>query len=337
MSAPDVATSAGVRELPDEAPALVVAELGRVALERRPVGKPGSGQVLIHTEYSGVSIGTELQMATGTLPGWDPPIPFVAGYQAVGRIVALGDQSSASELAVGDTVACFARGTHQRYIVAEAAVTHRVTPNERLHTLAVFVQPTVGAIALNKTGLRTGDSILVIGQGLVGQATAQLARLRGAYVIGSDVSSERLALSAAHSVDRAIDAATVPVSEQIVDQFPSGVDVVIDTTGLADQFEEAMKCLRYEGLFVPAANYLGLPFPTDPPYEKQLRAVFPSWPDTRECREGTLRLLTRGVLDLQPLITDFVGWQESANTYNRLFTPERNRLNGVIFDWRDAR
>lgn len=350
MSSSDLAsaTLAG-SELPDDAPALVVTEIGTVALERRPVPKPEPGEVLVRTRYSGVSIGTELWMATGKMGSWEPKspggvfpqghpfMPFVPGYQAVGEVVALGDDSQAAGIAVGEVVACFASGTHQRYVVADVELTHRVELNERLPTMALFVQPGVGANALGKAGVQCGDSVMVVGQGLIGQATAQLARLRGAYVIGTEISRERLKIAAMHCVDRIVDASIAPPSEQIVDQFPDGVDVVIESTGLVSLVDDAMKCVRREGTFVFEGYYPdGLAFDFSVPHRKQIRAVFPNFIGDRDCRESVLRLLTNGMLDLQPLISDLVSWQDAVDTYRRLFTSERDHLNGVVFDWSGA-
>ncbi|WP_129670081.1 zinc-dependent alcohol dehydrogenase [Phytoactinopolyspora endophytica] len=335
MSAPDAMRAVEIGlELPHDSPALVVSAAGRVALESRPVPRPGAGQLLVQTEYSGVSVGTEMWAATGRVE-WTP-MPFVPGYQAVGRVVALGDESPEVGLTVGDLVACFAMGAHQRYVVASTSLTHRIEFNERLPTAALFVQPAVGANALNMADVQAGDSVMVIGQGLIGQTTAQVARLRGAYVVGTEVSPERIEFSRAHCVDRVIDTSTALASEQVAEQFPDGVDVVIESTGVTP-VDDAMRCVRRGGTVVFEGYYPdGVTFDFAIPHEKEVKAVFPSFIGGRNCREGILRLLTNGVLDLHPLISHLVCWRDAADIYNQLFTSERNRFNGVIFDWRGS-
>ncbi|HEU4701101.1 MAG TPA: zinc-binding alcohol dehydrogenase [Conexibacter sp.] len=343
-------------QIPDEGPALVVTAFEQVALETRPVPVPGPGQVLVRTEYSGVSIGTELWAATGRHHAWGAP-PFVPGYQAVGRVVALGEGTGEEsavaaaaaaregerarrvvpELAVGDMVACFALGTHQRYLVAEASLAHRVEENDRLPAVSLFVQPAVGANALNHADVRTGDSVLVVGQGLIGQATAQLARQRGAYVIGSDLSPERIATARAHCVDRVLDVSAAPASEQLADDFPDGVDVVIESTGFAALVDDAMRCVRRGGTFVFEGFYpQGLAFDFDAPHHKEVRAVFPCFIGDRACREGVLRMLSAGTPDLQPLISDLHGWGRAADVYAQLFTERRDHFNAIVFDWKGS-
>src|SRR5215813_8561684 len=125
-----------------EAPALVVAGDGECRLEHREVPTPSAGEVLIEVHFSGVSVGTELWGATGKSDIWGDP-PFVPGYQAVGRVVAVGGDDGFS---VGDHVASFVIGSHQRYALATCEWTHVV--DDRLDRMAFFVQAAVGSNAL---------------------------------------------------------------------------------------------------------------------------------------------------------------------------------------------
>ena len=53
-------------------------------------------------------------------------------------------------------------------------------------------------------------------------------------------------------------------------------------------------------------------------------------------RESVLRQLHRRSLDIEPLVSNFVSWERAPDVYGRLFTPERDHLGGIIFDWRNA-
>jgi 2-desacetyl-2-hydroxyethyl bacteriochlorophyllide A dehydrogenase len=264
-------------------------------------------------------------------------MPYVPGYQAVGQVIALGDSTSGAHVAVGELVACFTMGAHQRYVVADLALTHRVDRTDRSHTAALFVQPAVGANALNLAQVKSGDSVLIVGQGLIGQATAKLARLRGAYVIGTDLSPERLQISQTHCVDRIVDASIAPPSEQIADEFPAGVDIVIESTGFDDLVVEAIKCARKHGTMVFEGQYTGgITIPPSAAHAKYLTAVFPNFLGSPASRASVLRMLTDGTLDLLPLITHLTTWDSAVELYSRLFTAERDHINGIVFDWRTA-
>lgn len=323
-------------QFPDEAPALVVVAPGDCRLERRPVPKLGIGEVLIEVHFSGVSIGTELWGAAGKVDIWGLP-PFVPGYQAVGQVAATSEDDGADGLAVGDYVASFLIGSHQRYALASSEYTHVLGSTDHMHRAALWVPLAVGSNALNMADVRGGDSVLITGQGLIGQATAMLARLRGAYVIGTDISPERLALSAAHCVDWSIDASELAPSTQITERFPEGVDVVIESTGFRALVDDAMRCARPGGRFVFEGYYPeGLAFDFLQPHEKQLTAFFPCFIGEPPAREGVLRLIEEDVVDLEPLISHLAPWHQSAEVYAQLFTEQRDQINGIVFDWRDA-
>lgn len=121
------------------------------------------------------------------------PIPL--GYSCAGRVFAAGAETP--EFRVGDRVACaglgFANHAEIDYVPRNLA-TH--IPDEVSDESAAFVA--IGAIALHGVrlgSLSLGDSVLVLGLGLVGQITAQLARAAGATVFGYDPDREKAALA----------------------------------------------------------------------------------------------------------------------------------------------
>ncbi len=71
-------------------------------------------------------------------------------------------------------------------------------------------------------------------------------------------------------------------------------------------------------------------------HERQINAVFPWFIGTSEVRRTVLDRIVSGELDFDPLITNRVDWTEADDTYRRLFTAERDHLNGIVIDWRGA-
>ncbi|MEK7415288.1 MAG: zinc-binding alcohol dehydrogenase [Planctomycetota bacterium] len=314
--------------------ALMVTEWGRKA-ELREIARPTitADEVLVQVGYSGVSVGTEMWIASGKRKDCGE-VPFVNGYQATGRIVEVG--AKVTNVAVGDQVAAFCAGyaSHAEYVKTPAQFVHKLPNPDIAKWASLFVQPCVGANAINQAEIGMGDTVLVIGQGLIGQATAQLARLRGAHVIASDVSPERLAVSARHCADWTIDVSKLSLVEEIKKRYPDGVDVVIETTGFAKLLDDAFRCVKSHGRFVFEGWYPdAVSFTFQLAHSKQVRAFFPCFIGSPPVREGVLQLMASGNLQIEPLISHCVSWKQSAEVYNLLFTPERNRLNGVVFDW----
>lgn len=196
---------------------------GETILEEVPIPQVKKGCLLIKTTKSLVSLGTErmlvefgkanyLQKAKqqpdkvkqvldkvktdGLMPTIDAifnklgePIPL--GYCNVGEVIALGEGVSGFE--VGDRVA--SNGTHAEYVcVPKNLVAHipdNVTDEEATFTV-------VGSIGLQ--GIRLlkptlGETVVVIGLGLIGLLTAQLLKANGCKVIGSDLDEEKLAMA----------------------------------------------------------------------------------------------------------------------------------------------
>jgi 2-desacetyl-2-hydroxyethyl bacteriochlorophyllide A dehydrogenase len=320
--------------IPQNSDALVIPSPNIVEMRSLPTPVPEPGQALVEVSYSGVSFGTELWGAAGKVSHFGP-MPFATGYQCVGRVVSMnGERAGISE---GDVVACFAIGSHRRFVAVDFDLVHRLSDSVPQEQAAMFVQPSVAANALNMAKVGAGDTVLVLGQGLVGQATAILARLKGAFVIGTDISPSRLEVSKQHCVDLSIDVSIAPASEQLKSDFPDGVDVVFESTGFVQLLDDAMKCVRKGGTVVFEGYYPdGVAFDYQMPHVKQITAVFPCFIGAPPVREGILRLIDNGRLDLSNLISDIVPSAEAASFYERLFTSDRDRINGVVIDWTDT-
>nr|WP_281353723.1 zinc-binding dehydrogenase [Phytoactinopolyspora mesophila] len=177
---------------------------------------------------------------------------------------------------------------------------------------------------------------MIVGQGLVGQLTAMLARLRGAYVIGTEISKEKIAISSTHCVDWIIDAAASLPSEQLAGRFPDGVDTVLHTANVS--IKDSLRCVRSEGTFIWVGGNAveGITFDIEEPHLKEIRWIFAHGVGDAKNVEHTLRMLSTGIIDIGPLITHKVNWNEAADVYNELFGRDRDRLNGIVIDWRDA-
>ena len=322
--------------IPSDAPALIVPDFGQIELGRRPVPRPGQGKILVRTDFSGVSVGAEMLAASGVRPAWGP-VPFTPGFQGVGHIVEFGPDTGQGGLAIGDSVACFADGTHGAYFIADLELSYPIEETDSYHMAALFVPAAVGLNAIDKAGLSAGDTVLILGQGLIGQATAMLARDRGAYVVVSEISPERRAISQKHCADRVIDGSAGSPWLQLEPDFPGGFDLVIESTGVPTLIDEGLECLRFEGTFVFEGVYADqVSFTFELAHERQINAVFPWFIGNSEVRRTVLGRIVSGSLDFDPLITNQVIWTSADDTYRQLFTEERDHLNGIVIDWRGA-
>jgi 2-desacetyl-2-hydroxyethyl bacteriochlorophyllide A dehydrogenase len=170
----------------------------QVELREVPLEPPGPGQALVRTLCTLISTGTELTALTGDFPpnsAWARYVryPWTAGYSHVGEVEAVGPGVEAVQ--PGDRLASHApHGDRAVVTVARAErVPDGVSPEE-----AAFLP--LAQITLN--GLRQsevvfGESVVILGAGLIGQLTARYCRLAGARpVILVDQSEARLARAA---------------------------------------------------------------------------------------------------------------------------------------------
>ena len=195
----------------------------------------------------------------------------------------------------------------------------------------------MGANALNQAGINSGDTVLVVGQGLIGQFTAALARQRGAYVVTTELSQERIAISKKYCADQVFDTSVQGAWEAIRAEFPKGFDVVIESTGYLPVVEDSLKCVKFEGVMVFEGYHAGeMKFDYNLAHRSQIKAVFPFFIGETPSRESVIRQITSGSLPVAPHVSHECNWKDSAELYSQLFTSKKDAINGILFDWRDA-
>jgi len=188
---------------------------------------------------------------------------YPTGYSCSGIVFACGRHTKG--FAPGDRVAC--AGANQANHAEIVAVPHnlavRVPENCDLESAA---SGTIGAIALQgvrRADVRLGETVAVIGLGLVGQITVQLLKAAGCRVIGTDIEPERVALAMSFGMMHDVDAA-LNVTEG------NGVDAVIITASSqsTDILQQAMKMVRKKGRVIVVGS-VPLQVDRSPFYEKE--------------------------------------------------------------------
>lgn len=167
-----------------------------------PVPRPRPGEVLIRVAAAGVNF-VDVSRAHGTF-GDNPRPPFVAGFEAAGEVVAIGD--GVTELRCGALVVCAGPGAFAEYMAAPARSAMPVpagwTPEQALG-LVVNWPTALAALELGRAA--AGETVLVdAAAGATGQAAVVVARRRGATVIAAASTSKHdvvRELGADHVVD----------------------------------------------------------------------------------------------------------------------------------------
>ena len=243
-----------------------------LAVETVPVPRPGRGEALVHLEATGVNF-IDVYKRTGL---YKVPLPATIGEEGAGSVVAVGD--GASEVRVGDRVAWAA--------VLGAYADYAVVPTARLVPLPDAVSAAQGAavmlqgmtahyLAVSTYPLREGDRCLVhAAAGGVGLLLVQIAKRRGAYVIGTAGSEEKAQLAR----DAGADAVVVYTQQEFVAETKrltngGGVHVVYDSVGRTT-FLPGFDVLAPRGMMVLFGQSSGPVSPLDPQLLSQKGSLF---------------------------------------------------------------
>ncbi|MGE5141705.1 MAG: bi-domain-containing oxidoreductase, partial [Rudaea sp.] len=360
---------------------------GRLRVADVPAPACQPGQVLVRTLYSVVSAGTErhslqfarknllqkaqarpdlvrkvlnsvrtdglttaYRLALSRLDDWKP-----LGYSSAGRVLQVG--AGVANISVGDLVACAGAGyaNHAEVVSVPrnlaAAVPAGVDPRQ-----AAFA--TLGAIALegiHRANLSPGESVGVVGLGLLGQLTALILRQYNMPVLGIDVSARQVEKAGSLGILAVTNAGAQAAAKGFGEG--RGLDAVIVTAAAAgsEPVRLAGELCRERGR-VSAVGLVGMEIPRQLYYDKQLdffvsRSYGPGrydpqyeekgkdyplgyvrWTENRNLQEF-LRLLAGG-MDLSPLITHTFSIEDAEKVYAVVnSSATREYFLGILFQY----
>ncbi len=308
--------------------------------------KPDWGHYLIETECSVISAGTEQAILRG-IEGW-APLPYVPGYGSVGRILECGP--GATMFKPGDRV--FTHGQH-----ASIGVTRNIVvpvPEGMDPALAAMARlAAVAVTALRVSDAEYGDSVAVLGLGVIGNFAAQMFARSGCDVIAVDPSERRRQIARECGIETVLhpDEAT----RETIDRLTKGERCasVIDVSGLTKVVEKAPLLCR------PLGELIMLGSPRDAHLTNltaflqaahdmsgvtikgahEWRAPVTASPNFRYVHSiernsrQMLDHLARGKLVAAPLLTHRIAPERAAEAYAGLQQKPEEWL-GVVFDWK---
>lgn len=219
------------------------------ALIEREVGDAGEGEVLVENLLMSVDPAMRPRLTAGQALGE----PMMGG--ALGRVV----QSKHADFAVGDLVSN--RLGFREYFTSDGKGLTRLEADPDLPL-------TVHMHALGGTGFTAYGGLLHIGQlkdgeqvfvstagGAVGSVAAQIARIKGCYVVGSTGSDEKAHwLKDEAGLDAVINYKTQPIRQALEDATPKGLDVYFDNVG-GDHLEAALRRMNTLGR-IPVCGFI---------------------------------------------------------------------------------
>jgi predicted dehydrogenase/threonine dehydrogenase-like Zn-dependent dehydrogenase len=263
----------------------VLLRSGAIVVEEVPAPAAGPKEILVRVAYSCVSAGTELAgLRTSALPlyrralkqpqhvrrAWEMAreqgvirtwqrltgklaAGAATGYSVAGEVVEAG--AEVDGFRAGDRVACAGAGiaNHAEFVSVPVNLAAHVPAEVDLADASTV---TLGAIALQ--GLRRcqptlGESIVVVGLGLLGQITVQLLRANGCRVIGVDLSPARVEIASRAGLDVGLNPGEgdwVAQVQRITDAMGADAVIVTASSSSAQVIADALHCCRRKGRVV---------------------------------------------------------------------------------------
>ena len=276
------------------------------------------------------------------------------GYSAAGVVFDVGDDTTGFR--IGDRVACAGVGyaSHAEVLSVPKNLCVRL-PDPVTFDAGAF--GTLGAIALQGVRLAEptlGESVVVIGLGLIGQLAVQLLNANGCRVFGIDLDEEKLQLAKRLGAE---DACAPNIAKQRVLEWSRGrgADAVLITAGTSsnEPVELAGEISRAKGRVV-VVGAVGLNLPRKPYYDRELTfrismsygpgrydreyeerghdypIGYVRWTEGRNI-ESFLDMVASGRVDVEPLITHRFKIDEGERAYE-LITSDQPYL-GVLLQY----
>jgi L-iditol 2-dehydrogenase len=310
---------------------------GNVYLEEVPIPTLTPGQVLVRAHTSLISRGSEI-LRRYRLDG--PVDPGMMGYALAGTIVEVGDAARAAGYAPGQRA--FVAAPHAEYVAVEVddgTRFLRVSPDMPWHQVA-FLGVARGPVAWAiSSGARPTDTVVVLGQGLMGNLVMQAHRARG---VGRVLTVDPLALRVRLSRELGADAAIQGGGAEAVAEVRRltggrGADVVVDCVGGPPgvaSFAGALEMVKADGVVHLVGLYHGAPLPLDASrmMGKLLIGGYRLDEPLGPLRARTATLIEEGQIRVEPLITHRFPAARAAEAF-ALLDGHLEQALGVLLEW----
>lgn len=366
---------------------------GELRMEEVPVPQVTNGSVLVKTTYSCVSAGTESAMIKlarqnplnkarerpdlakqviekarndGIIPTYqavkgrlEQPEPL--GYSSAGQVIDVG--SDVDGIQVGDRVACAGAGyaSHAEFVSVPENLVAKIPEGAELEDAAFTTLGSIAMQGIRRADLSPGETVGIIGLGLVGQLCVGILNAYGFPTIGFDIQSQQVEKAKELGLSQGLALGTGnPKAE--VNEFTnrSGLDAVIvaASTNSNDPVELAGSIARKQGT-ISVIGDVGMDIPRSTYYDKELnfnisRSYGPGrydrsyeekgldypieyvrWTENRNMQEF-LRLLGSQRLSLDPIKTHTFDFEKSSTAYEMILDRSSDEYySGILLKYAD--
>jgi L-iditol 2-dehydrogenase len=339
--------------------ALLLSAYNQLELQDLPSPIPGPDELLIQVSACGIC-GSDVHGYDGSTGRRIPPI--VMGHEASGVVTSVG--SDVRDFAPGDrvtfdsTVYCgecvyclrgevnlcdnrqvvgvstpdFRRaGAFAEYVTVPERIVYRLPDDLSFVEAAMLEAVAVAVHAVAVTNLAGGETVLVIGAGMIGLLIVQALKAAGSErVLVADVDASRLKVAQEAGADATILASGDAIEREVLrltDGF--GADAVLEAVGRDETVSAAVNAVRKGGTVTLVGNITPtVTLPLQKVVSRQIR-LQGSCASSGEY-PASIGLVSAGKIKVKPLITSIAPLEEGAQWFERLHAREPNLMKIVL-------
>ena len=341
-------------------------------LEREISDELKPHQALVETEYTIVSPGTESRGFMG-LPGVlfdgsthmphgatndpestdsprlrhsDPPYPQITGYGQIGKVLEVGADVTLCK--PGDRV--LTRSPHASMVKANAGRFAVPLPEDFPGEELIFARMAgISITAIYSSSVKPGDTVLVMGLGVIGNFAAQLFQLAGADVVGSEISPFRVEKAKACGID-VVNPNETDLGKYVMQWTGGrGVQIAVEAAGRSELLAQAVLLTRSYGETISLGSpYASAVFDATPMLRKihsqcirLIGSLSARWPPeevdrVRHSLVGNFTHVANWIatsrLKVRPLLTHLASPADCQDIYTGL-TQKHDEYLSAVFDW----
>lgn len=320
----------------------------------REIPAVGAGQVAVKTVISSISCGTERALCSGNpnvsiavAEGVEVTFPRTSGYSSAGIVLEVG--TGVTDLKVGDRVAMI-WSCHAEINVLPRSNVFKIDDKVSFADAALCHIGTFPLAAIRKTKLEIGESMMVMGLGVLGLWAVALAKTAGAVpVIAVDPVKERREKALALGADFAFDPTESDFVQNVKRVTDGGVNTVIEVTGLGIGMDQSLDCMArfgriallgctrnkefyidyYRKVHGPGITIIGAHTNARPKFESS-----DGWFTVKDDMQSLLKLTSLGRIAPAKMVDAVFAPDDCKEIYHKLIF-DRNFPAVAQFDWQE--
>lgn len=222
-------------------------------------------------------------------------------------------------------------GAFAEFVAVPARILYHLPEGFPFEEAAMLEAVSVALHGVRVTQMKGGESVLVIGAGMIGLLTAQAARAAGCRsVMIADVDAVRLELAKEVGIPDTLHLSGQDLIEEVLRRTSGrGVDLVLEAVGRAETVVASIECVRRGGTVTLIGNIQPeVPLPLQRVVTREVR-LQGSCASAGEYKDA-IRLMNDGAITVKPLISAMSSLEEAPDWFRRLHSRERGLLKVVI-------